>query len=487
METDMVTKSYLTYAAGTLLSQATGFSVAALLARSLTTRDYATYGLLATTTALGPVILTFGLVPAIFRFWEHAGRRAADTALTFVVISSAAILGLAALFRPAVESVLGLAGRKDFFVAVGLILFSEAVSQIPLSRMRVEGRASRYSGILIMKAIIIACGAAVTVVLNRGIEAMVVALLLSSVAGALAALFATRVTLTSVQVGLLKKMLSFGLPLQPAILLNFLLSYADRYVFAAVASLTALAPYVAASSLVGGVNAAASAPFALLWPPLMYRMARGLDGAKVIAATLTLFFSGTVLINSALALMAGPLMSVYAPAYSRTAAYVPLLALSYSFFAVFVVANSAFQLATATRVVLPIMVAGTCINLFANLLLIPRLGGTGAAIANLLGYSVIGLGSFRASSRLYYLPYEWRSLGIVCSIGVVSTATATLQLGIGPNAALLTVCFGLAVLCLRPVVLEFHRLIAQPALRDSPNRQVTPGGPNQTPLGPDGA
>src|SRR3989339_551308 len=62
--------------------------------------------------------------------------------------------------------------------------------------------------------------------------------------------------------------------------------------------------------------------------------------------------------------------------------------------------------------------AGAVVNVIANLLLIPRLGMTGAAVATLLSYVVMAVGIYFPSQRFYHVRYEWSRLARVFVLGI---------------------------------------------------------------------
>jgi O-antigen/teichoic acid export membrane protein len=94
--------------------------------------------------------------------------------------------------------------------------------------------------------------------------------------------------------------------------------------------------------------------------------------------------------------------------------------------------------------------AGAIANLILNLILIPRFGILGAALATLLSYMLLPIIEYPIVRRIYPIPYEW---GRLCKLLVVSTGiylvgillkTGQLWIDLGVGATLILV-WGLAL------------------------------------------
>jgi O-antigen/teichoic acid export membrane protein len=66
------------------------------------------------------------------------------------------------------------------------------------------------------------------------------------------------------------------------------------------------------------------------------------------------------------------------------------------------------------------------VNVTLNLTLIPTYGMMGAAIATVAAYTVMFLGMAWWSQRVFYVPYQWRRVGIAAAAGVGLAVTGKL-------------------------------------------------------------
>ena len=59
-------------------------------------------------------------------------------------------------------------------------------------------------------------------------------------------------------------------------------------------------------------------------------------------------------------------------------------------------------------------------NLGMNLLLVPPLGGTGAAMATCASYGLIAAGVMRAAQARFFLPVPWKVLGASAAVSLAA-------------------------------------------------------------------
>lgn len=407
-----LTRQLLVYGGVTGLSQGLTFVVLGLFARWLSASAYGAYGLVTTLVTLGAAVLSFGLIPAYFHFFSLHRERVGVTSLSFVLAMSIVLVVAVLPFRGWLGPVVfGDDGSSELVALVLWVVVLETCTVIPLTHLRAEQAAGMYGGIVLVKQLVVLLTSVIAVgQLDHGLGGALTALVIGSGVGLALAVRASPVLGGRPDLDLLRRMLVFGLPLQSAQLLNWALTYIDRYLLAVLVSLSAVAPYTAASSLVNGVNGGLMAAFTLLWPPVMYQIALRPDAAVVIGRIATTVVTLFLFVNVCLALLARPLLSLYAPPYVSAAGYLPLLALAYVAYCPLLFANSALQLSHRTGRVTLALLSGTAVNVVANVLLIPALGGAGAAWATLVGFATVTVVAHRLARTRYSIEYEGREL-----------------------------------------------------------------------------
>jgi O-antigen/teichoic acid export membrane protein len=431
----------LVYGGVTAVSQGVTFGLLALFARLLTAAEYGSYGLVTTLVTLGTAALSFGMVPAYFHFVAGHRKAIGTTFLSLVLVSGAVlVLGGLLLDDHVAPLLFGSRAEAGLVVLVLPVLALEACALLPLTQLRAQHDTRRYAATVLVKhAAVVALSVVAVGHLRTGLRGGLMALLLGSVLGTAFAFRAAPVPRARPDPALLRRMLSFGLPLQSAQLLNWALTYLDRYLIAALVSLPAVAPYTAAASLVNGVNGALMAGFSLLWPPLMYRIAEAPDAGPTFARIATRVVAFFMFVNLCLSVLARPLLELYAPAYVGAASYLPVLALAYVAYCPFLFSNSSLQLAGTTRKVTVAVLAGAAVNLVANLVLIPGFGGAGAAAATAVSFAVVTVACHLLARRHRPIRYELRPLAIVAGTAAAGFVLHALRPGLVPAAAIVVV------------------------------------------------
>jgi O-antigen/teichoic acid export membrane protein len=99
-------------------------------------------------TAIMMVVFTYRMETAYFRYESDAGERRQpyfDTAMLSIIGSTVLLGSLLLIIAPQIASLLSYAGEVPLFRMAILILAFDALSEIPLSRLRLEGRPMRFA------------------------------------------------------------------------------------------------------------------------------------------------------------------------------------------------------------------------------------------------------------------------------------------------------------------------------------------------------
>lgn len=181
--------------------------------------------------------------------------------------------------------------------------------------------------------------------------------------------------------------LAFANPMMPLAILGWLMSYADRYLVGGLTSISEAGVYAAAYGLGSQPFVAfAGVVHASLRPVLFDAVARG-ETARARKALLTWFLvigGGSAIGVAVVALAARLLVSLFlGPEFSAGARLLPWIAGAYAVQNVQQVFESVIYARRRTRVLIVMQGIGTVTALSLYLVLIPRLGALGAAMASL--------------------------------------------------------------------------------------------------------
>ncbi len=261
----------------------------------------------------------------------------------------------------------------------------------------------------------------------------------------------------------LAKLLHVGLPLIPTALGGWLIAYSNRYFllhYGSVADVGLLA-----------VGNKASAPLVLFtsafltaWGPFAFSLQKQENALQVYAKALTYFWivagAGVVVV----ALFAKEMLLIFTTAsYLDGAAVSGLMALQVVADCSYYIVNIGLILAKRTRLLAYSVPAAAAACVIFNLLLTPRLGYIGAALAAMLAYGVAAGLAYVLAQRVYPIPYEGRKVLMLIVLCVLAwlIALAANQLSFWPGVGLkLVVCaaFGAALFLLGIIGLEEVRL-----------------------------
>ena len=222
-----------------------------------------------------------------------------------------------------------------------------------------------------------------------------------------------------------RSMITYALPLVPAQILVFLIGYISQFMLANMANTAVSGLYTAAYRIPTMITLVASI-FIDAW-----QLSSINDNTREQQIT---FFSnvGNVFASIVLLIASGAILCsklaikiLAAPNYYSAWTFVPILALSASFSCLSSFQNSIYTLEKKTFQSFLSTAFTAVINIGANLLLIPRFGGMGAAAAALISYLFLFL--YRAVDTRRFLPIQWKQRRMVTTT-LLTALQATLML-----------------------------------------------------------
>jgi O-antigen/teichoic acid export membrane protein len=452
-----LSKQVLIYGLGDAVTRMTGLILLPVYTRFLRPEDYGQLALTLLISTVVSLILELGLRSAFFRFYfQNEGtrdrRRLVGTTLVFLLASSAAILTSIMLFLDSFGATLFRSPAMLPLVRIALFgTFFDLGSVIPLAIFRAEQRAIRYAGLSLARFLIGATLSIVAVVvLHWGVVGIIYANLLTSALFFVICMSQTlRLVEWAVDFSLLKRLLAFGLPLMPATLAGWALTFSDRFFLERYTDLAQVGLYSIAYSIAGILNMMMGW-FNTAWLPYCYSVADEPDVRTFYARIFTYALSLFTLLGLGLSVCATAVLQLFAtPAYYGAAKVVALLALSYLFYEASYLISFGLDLTGKTSYYTLIVGVAALVNLVLNFLLIPRFGMVGAATSTALSYMVLPLIAFVIVRRFYAVPYERKRLFklAVTSIGIylltLALKTNRLWLDLGIAFVLLLAWAGL--------------------------------------------
>ncbi len=213
----------------------------------------------------------------------------------------------------------------------------------------------------------------------------------------------------------------FGWPLVIYGVLSSMMHEADRYILRVFSDLDQVGLYSIAYQIGQGVNTLVIAPFITIWSVLIYELEKQDDAPAIYARVFKHFVAGLALALFLASLFAEPALRLIAPPeYLPAAGIVPIVCLAYLFFSLHEHFKVPALLARQTVALLPAVTSAVVVNLVANFLLVPRMGGVGAAWASVITFAFFsGIGLMRYRSIARY-PYPFVRCGLIVA-GLAAT------------------------------------------------------------------
>jgi O-antigen/teichoic acid export membrane protein len=234
----------------------------------------------------------------------------------------------------------------------------------------------------------------------------------------------------------LRTMLAFGLPLVPTAAALWGLSFLDRVMLGQLADLSEVGQYAVGARFAMVVMFLVSA-FGLAFSPFILSLwaeDRELE-KRVRVRTLTYVTTVLTALSVLITLFAREIATVVAPGFDDAHRVVGLLCVGVVLFGISSVTMSGISFARRSRVFAICSAVAVAINAGLNVVLIPAIGGEGAALATAVAYGFLATAYYVVSQRLYPTPYEPRKAVLVVVLGAAVMPLGLLPLGLASVAA----------------------------------------------------
>jgi O-antigen/teichoic acid export membrane protein len=430
------------YTAASIFSKVIAVALLPLYTRYLSPEDYGAAEILFAAVVTASIIVRFGLLEAILRFYylpeEEPERVVKSTFAGLFWLSTLGALILLPLAGPLSEALLdpkelppGVSGAELVRIAIGG-LWVLTMWEFMLTLFRLDERARAFFTTTILNVL---AAIALTVVLVVGLEEGARGLLVGSYASGgvfvlvLIALQWRRLSLRP-DPALLRRLFRFGLPTMPAEVSLYALNFVDRLIIVRSLGLKEAGLYSLGVKFAQAVNVLVRG-FQLAWPPLAYSIRDDGEARRVYATVVTLFVAGCAFVVTGMWLFSRWIVRALAdPKFFDSYEVIGLISAAVTLYALYLVLVVILGRTGRTEFNLPAAVGALVVNVALNLVLVPPLGIVGAALALVASYLVVLALMYTFTQRLFPVPYEWgRLLRVVLTVaalvGIAELATPT--------------------------------------------------------------
>ena len=422
------------YGLSDVLGRSVAFILVPIYTNVLTTAEYGNVTLIYAFIALMNVLFVYGMESAFLRYYLIDKSRKAQvlsTGYLTIIFTSVGFTGVVFLFAPQIGSIISLSGSfSDYVKLAAIVLGLDALNIIPFARMRGEGRVALFATLKLAKVMLELGGNIWLVVyLDMGVKGI----LISNIAGSgLACLVLSILTARHLAAGWsrqrMKELLKFALPYIPAAGAVITIEMIDRFMIERMMGADSVGVYSAARKLGVGMLLFVNV-FRLAWQPFFLETSEQEEARGIFARVLTYFLLITGGVFLAISLYIDDLVRLqighytfFGSAFWAGTDLVPLFLGAYILYGLYVNLVAGVYIEKKT-IYLPIVTGAAALtSVGANLILIPRMGMQGAAVASILGYAVMVIGLYLLTKRYYPIPYEWsRLIKIVLIVGGIFT------------------------------------------------------------------
>ena len=459
----------LVYGVGGSLSLAGGFILIPLYTHVLSTEEYGILELLNRTGDILMLVMFMGVRQAFIRFYfdrdDDEWHQTVLWSTTAAILASSIAIGLSFLpFRELLADALFKGSAPGtLFVFVMMWLPMEMIVQVGMTHLQIQMKSIKYVTINFVKLILFITSNVILVYAYR--EGIIGILITNIWIGALfgSAFLASFITWTRLKISfcLIKDLIKFGLPYLPTAFFMFIISNSDRYFLSIYSSLDAIGVYALGYKIGMFGSALVMDAFGKVWAPFLFENYQKAEGPAVIGRVFMLYISvsvGVGLLISVTSPVVIPLIS--AKSFYGSSRVVPLICLASIFYGMTSLSDAGILIAKKTTYKPIIFGSCSIIAIALNLLLIPKFGIVGAALALVVTFLILFVVNYRVSNKFYTLIIDYKKIGLIFSSGFVVYFSSSYFLSVAGDSAYLKMCSILLVFGY-PSVLWFSGFLSE--------------------------
>jgi O-antigen/teichoic acid export membrane protein len=433
----------LLYTLGNFLPRIGAFLLLPLYTVAMAPSEFGVYSLMLSLIGLLAIVYRLGLDGSLLRFhFDVAPSRLPalyfSATLTTVAVTVALSVMIAAVAAPFFPRLFPGVAFWPYGALALAITATTALQYVPSSLFRAIERPERF---LAFGLGVFALGTTATLLFLFVFERGAGGALAGQLVGGLGVVGVTGVMLARMprrrfDRPLMRRALRFGLPLLPHGLAAWSLNFSDRWLIGLTIGLPTVATQAAVGIysfgyLIGQGVALVAISFNAAWVPFWYARGDGERGPRLLREATTLVMGGLTLLAVGVAAFAPELTRLLATrrwgdealGAINVTVIVTFASLVYGLY--FMLVSTIFLRRRTAALPLITLAAGLT-NLVVNLLLIPRLGITGAAWATLAGYLVLAGVTWWFGARSYPIAIDVPRLAALGAAAVGAVLAARL-------------------------------------------------------------
>jgi O-antigen/teichoic acid export membrane protein len=427
---------------GTIFRQLASFIMLPVYTHFMTPSDYGVIGLLIFTLALMEPFFGARLTEAIPKFYyeedsDKYRKAVLGSALTVTGLISAITSCIIFLTRESASS--ALFGTNSYALAVGLFGFqivTQALEYYGLTFIRLQQRPTLYVLTSFSKLILqLALNIWLIAYMKLGVMGVVIS---GGVSSALYALLLTGYIIHHAgyrfELSVARRMLLFSWPLWFAGLASLYIFQSNRYLIRTFGSLDQVGLYELAAKFSGILAMLVWNPFSQIWEMERFSYYRQANATEIFEIVFRIISTVLIVVGLGISIFAQPIIRIMsAPSFHSAAQLVSFLTLGAVFSSLTTFVNFSFLVSERTHQISQNNYITVIFITLFNLLLIPRVGDVGAAIALMLALCLQFILAQRAARKCYDMqvrPQALIPMITIATLGYIAANYAAVILNI---------------------------------------------------------
>ncbi|MBE0649450.1 MAG: oligosaccharide flippase family protein [Bacteroidales bacterium] len=408
------------------------------------------------------VLLTYGMEISFFRYaneYKNDVKSVFSTATTSLLITSTVFLIVVFFNKLSIARFIKYSGHPEFIVMIALIVGLDAISTIPFAYLRYRNKARRFSTIKIVNVIIaITFNIILLIVIPRTypntyqhfwlyritplVGMVFLANVLASFSTILLLLPEMRYFKLSIDKVLLKKLLTYGLPILVIGLAGMINEVSDkillRYYLPHNLNAEAIIGIYGANYKLAILMMLFIQMFRYAAEPFFFAEYEKSDAKTTYSRVMTAFVGFTWFIFLLVMLFIDGFKQFIGPAFWVGLQIVPIVLMAKLFLGVFYNLSVWYKLTDKTIYGGLVAVFGATVTIVLNIILIPKYGYVGSAWANFFCYFSMMMISYLWGRKIFLVHYEMKKIGLFTVIALLFYFLSTRLQGLSTKEHMLT-------------------------------------------------
>jgi len=455
-------KDSVVYGIASILSQGIPILIVPIYTRYLSPGSYGGMDMLAVFAALINLTVALEISQGMARSYadiktDEGRSRYASTALWFSVTAYLLFAVVAILFSRPLTRLFLEAGDWDWIFKIAVIAISaNGISFFLQNQLRWLLKPLAYAVCSITYAV---ASTGISIFMIAGLDWGVIGVFYGQIIGAAISGFfawlpARKMFAITFDLVKCREMLSFSIPLVPSSISVLIANYVDRIAIKSFLTLADVGIYGVGFRFASVVNLLMVGFYSAL-TPLIYHHYRKESTPGDLERITRYFLSGTLPLIVAISLFSAEITGLFAaPEYYSAWQVIPILAVSSVLSRMYIFAPG-LDIAKKTKTIAMINITAAVVNIALNIVLIPRLGLAGSALATMAGFCVMFSAYLIAGQKSYPIPHRWPPLAAATILTLAASASIYVLEGSGAGwvlvhkALILTGATGLVIWLLK--------------------------------------